>query len=95
MSLCVMFSFHPYLFIKTICRLSMHKEKKSPLFKKHGSILRHVTLRGVSAQLQSAAERVNAGKPTSMVITLHKKSASYLNILVAPILNSSVEICVV
>ena len=53
----------------------MHKEKKSPLFKKHGSILRHVKLRGVSAQLQSAAaERVKAGKPTSMVslILLHE-----------------------
>ncbi|KFM79086.1 Vacuolar protein sorting-associated protein 8-like protein, partial [Stegodyphus mimosarum] len=50
-------------------KLSTHKEKKSPLFKKHGSILRHVTLRGVSAQLQSAAERVNAGKPTSMAVS--------------------------
>ncbi|KAG8190625.1 hypothetical protein JTE90_017889 [Oedothorax gibbosus] len=49
-------------------KLSFPKEKKSPLFKKHGSILRHVTLRGVSAQLQSAAERVNAGKPTSMAV---------------------------
>ncbi|CAL1266199.1 unnamed protein product [Larinioides sclopetarius] len=50
-------------------KLSFQKEKKSPLFKKHGSILRHVTLRGVSAQLQSAAERVHAGKPTSMAVS--------------------------
>lgn len=50
-------------------KVSIHKEKKSPLFKKHGSILRHVTLRGVSAQLQSAADRVNAGKPTSMAVS--------------------------
>uniref|UniRef100_A0A2L2YDL3 Vacuolar protein sorting-associated protein 8-like protein n=1 Tax=Parasteatoda tepidariorum TaxID=114398 RepID=A0A2L2YDL3_PARTP len=50
-------------------KLSSQKEKKSPQFKIHGSILRHVTLRGVSAQLQSAAERVNAGKPTSMAVS--------------------------
>lgn len=35
----------------------------------HGSLLRHVILRGVSSQLQSAADRVQAGKPTSMAVS--------------------------
>lgn len=34
-----------------------------------GSILRHVILKGISTQLMSASERVNAGLPTAMVAT--------------------------
>ncbi|XP_064465584.1 vacuolar protein sorting-associated protein 8 homolog [Ornithodoros turicata] len=33
------------------------------------SIMRHVVLRGVSSQLQSAAQRVDAGKPTAMAVS--------------------------
>lgn len=33
------------------------------------SIMRHVILRGVSAQLRSAAERVHSGKPTAMAVS--------------------------
>lgn len=33
------------------------------------SIMRHVVLRGVSAQLRSAAERVHSGKPTAMAVS--------------------------
>ncbi|XP_067145381.1 vacuolar protein sorting-associated protein 8 homolog isoform X3 [Centruroides vittatus] len=35
----------------------------------HGCILRHVILRGISSQLQSAEKRVNAGKPTAMAVS--------------------------
>ncbi|GLH03603.1 Vacuolar protein sorting-associated protein 8 homolog [Gryllus bimaculatus] len=34
-----------------------------------GSILRHVILKGISSQLMSASERINAGMPTAMAAT--------------------------
>ncbi|XP_076368429.1 vacuolar protein sorting 8 isoform X2 [Tachypleus tridentatus] len=48
---------------------SERRYHKTPQYGIHGSILRHVVLRGVSSQIQSASERINAGKPTAMAVS--------------------------
>jgi len=48
-------------------RSSQHSTKDSG--KVYGSIFRHVILKGISAQVTSAATRVNAGHPTCMAAT--------------------------
>ncbi|CAH1788234.1 unnamed protein product, partial [Owenia fusiformis] len=42
--------------------------KKDESYAIHGSILRHVILKGISSQLMSAADRVNAGMPTAIAV---------------------------
>ncbi|XP_064646589.1 vacuolar protein sorting-associated protein 8 homolog isoform X2 [Lineus longissimus] len=45
------------------------KQRKSIRYEEHGSIMRHVVLKGISAQLMSAADRVDAGMPTAMAVS--------------------------
>ncbi|XP_078620345.1 vacuolar protein sorting-associated protein 8 homolog isoform X1 [Branchiostoma floridae x Branchiostoma japonicum] len=45
------------------------KKKAHVQYASHGSILRHVVLKGVSAQVMSAADRVDAGMPTAMAVS--------------------------
>ncbi|XP_076030226.1 vacuolar protein sorting 8 [Oratosquilla oratoria] len=47
----------------------MARHRRETHSKSHGSILRHVILKGVSAQLVSAYERVGAGLPTAMAVS--------------------------
>ncbi|KAK4298989.1 hypothetical protein Pmani_028696 [Petrolisthes manimaculis] len=44
------------------------RQRKDSQNKTHGSILRHVILKGVAAQLVSARDRVGAGLPTTMAV---------------------------
>nr|XP_027235007.1 vacuolar protein sorting-associated protein 8 homolog [Penaeus vannamei] len=44
------------------------RSRKDAQHKTHGSILRHVILTGVAAQLVSAHDRVGAGLPTTMAV---------------------------
>ncbi|KAK7082685.1 Vacuolar protein sorting-associated protein 8 [Halocaridina rubra] len=44
------------------------RTRRDPQSKTHGSILRHVILKGVAAQLISAYDRVGAGLPTTMAV---------------------------
>ncbi|XP_066963121.1 vacuolar protein sorting-associated protein 8 homolog [Macrobrachium rosenbergii] len=44
------------------------RTRREPQSKTHGSILRHVILKGVAAQLVSAYDRVGAGLPTTMAV---------------------------
>ncbi|XP_013387109.1 vacuolar protein sorting-associated protein 8 homolog isoform X2 [Lingula anatina] len=48
---------------------SPKKQRKSITYEAHGSILRHVVLKGISAQLNSASERVDAGMPTAVAVS--------------------------
>ncbi|XP_074642624.1 vacuolar protein sorting-associated protein 8 homolog [Tubulanus polymorphus] len=43
--------------------------KNAAKYEKHGSIVRHVSLKGISRQLMSAADRVDAGMPTTMAVS--------------------------
>jgi vacuolar protein sorting-associated protein 8 len=47
------------------------KQRKcqSVCFMKHGAILRHVILKSLSAQLISAADRIDAGTPTCLTVS--------------------------
>ncbi|XP_077997967.1 vacuolar protein sorting-associated protein 8 homolog isoform X1 [Glandiceps talaboti] len=45
------------------------RKKSSVMYAAHGSIIRHVMLKGISSQLVSAADRVDAGKPTAMAVS--------------------------
>ncbi|XP_030829831.1 vacuolar protein sorting-associated protein 8 homolog [Strongylocentrotus purpuratus] len=45
-------------------------QKKNIQYEAHGSILRHVLLRGIASQVSSAADRVDAGKPTAIAISV-------------------------
>nr|XP_006819234.1 PREDICTED: vacuolar protein sorting-associated protein 8 homolog [Saccoglossus kowalevskii] len=45
------------------------RKKSSVMYAVHGSIIRHVMLKGISSQLMSAADRVDAGKPTAMAVS--------------------------
>lgn len=45
------------------------KARKSSHYARHDSIMRHVVLRGVSSQLQSAAQRVDSGKPSALAVS--------------------------
>ncbi|CAN7990373.1 unnamed protein product [Ixodes hexagonus] len=49
--------------------LGEKKARKSSHYARHDSIMRHVVLRGVSSQLQSAAQRVDSGKPTALAVS--------------------------
>ncbi|KAG7169921.1 Vacuolar protein sorting-associated protein 8-like [Homarus americanus] len=44
------------------------RSRRDTLSKTHGSVLRHVVLKGVAAQLVSAHDRVGAGLPTTMAV---------------------------
>lgn len=46
-----------------------HRRSQSVCFMKHGTVLRHVTLKSVSAQLISAADRIDAGIPTCLAVS--------------------------
>uniref|UniRef100_A0A8C5QQE4 Vacuolar protein sorting-associated protein 8 homolog n=1 Tax=Leptobrachium leishanense TaxID=445787 RepID=A0A8C5QQE4_9ANUR len=48
-----------------------HKRKKRlpDAFSRHGSVVRHSLLKGVSAQIVSAADKVDAGLPTAIVVS--------------------------
>ncbi|KAM9305967.1 vacuolar protein sorting-associated protein 8 homolog [Gastrophryne carolinensis] len=48
-----------------------HKRKKKLLdaFSRHGSVMRHMLLKGVSAQIVSAADKVDAGLPTAIAVS--------------------------
>jgi len=37
-------------------------------YEQHGCVLRHVVLKGVAAQMLSAADRVDAGLPTALAV---------------------------
>ncbi|XP_033098290.1 vacuolar protein sorting-associated protein 8 homolog [Anneissia japonica] len=50
-------------------RTRNQKTKSNVHYEAHGSVLRHVMLRGMSSQVVSAADRVDAGKPTSMAVS--------------------------
>ncbi|XP_070570211.1 vacuolar protein sorting-associated protein 8 homolog isoform X2 [Ptychodera flava] len=52
-------------------KMSPHKQRKksSVMYAAHGAIIRHVMLKGISSQLVSAADRVDAGKPTAMAVS--------------------------
>lgn len=45
------------------------RDRSSSSSRTDSGIMRHVVLRGVSAQLRSAAERVHSGKPTAMAVS--------------------------
>ena len=47
----------------------LQRKCRSVRFAKHGAILRHVTLKLASAQLVSAADRINAGTPTCLTVS--------------------------
>ncbi|XP_068101134.1 vacuolar protein sorting-associated protein 8 homolog isoform X2 [Hyperolius riggenbachi] len=48
-----------------------HKRKKKlpDAFSRHGSVMRHTLLKGVSAQIVSAADKVDAGLPTAIAVS--------------------------
>lgn len=48
-----------------------HKRKKKlpDAFSRHGAVLRHMLLKGVSAQIVSAADKVDAGLPTAIAVS--------------------------
>ncbi|XP_075463221.1 vacuolar protein sorting-associated protein 8 homolog isoform X3 [Ascaphus truei] len=48
-----------------------HKRKKRLLdaFSRHGSVMRHSLLKGISAQIVSAADKVDAGLPTAIAVS--------------------------
>ncbi|XP_072180793.1 vacuolar protein sorting-associated protein 8 homolog [Diadema setosum] len=46
------------------------QQRKNIQYEEHGSILRHVLLRGIASQVSSAADRVDAGKPTAIAISI-------------------------
>ncbi|KAM8934115.1 vacuolar protein sorting-associated protein 8 homolog [Pelodytes ibericus] len=48
-----------------------HKRKKRlpDAFSRHGSVMRHSLLKGVSAQIVSAADKVDAGLPTAIAVS--------------------------
>ncbi|KAG1714892.1 Vacuolar protein sorting-associated protein 8 [Nymphon striatum] len=51
-------------------KTSSRRQRRSPkLFLKHGAIIKHVVLRGVTTQMVSASERVKAGKPSAMAVS--------------------------
>ena len=47
----------------------MSDATQSAPYSRHGSVLRHVTLKSVSAQIVSAADRIDAGTPSCFVIS--------------------------
>ncbi|KAK2188197.1 hypothetical protein NP493_140g01014 [Ridgeia piscesae] len=49
--------------------LSRQRSKRGIRYAGHGSVLRQVVLRSISAQITSAAERVDAGKPTALCVS--------------------------
>uniref|UniRef100_A0A8D1WKX3 VPS8 subunit of CORVET complex n=1 Tax=Sus scrofa TaxID=9823 RepID=A0A8D1WKX3_PIG len=52
-------------------RTNLKRKKKLPdSFSLHGSVMRHSLLKGISAQIVSAADKVNAGLPTAIVSIL-------------------------
>ncbi|XP_046679913.1 vacuolar protein sorting-associated protein 8 homolog isoform X2 [Homalodisca vitripennis] len=53
----------------SLSSVGSRKDGHSPRHRSSGCILRHVILKAVSAQLRSASDRVNAGKPTVMAVT--------------------------
>lgn len=49
-------------------RANLKRKKKLPdSFSLHGSVMRHSLLKGISAQIVSAADKVDAGLPTAIV----------------------------
>ena len=54
--------------LTTSWKIGYHfRVKKNVHYAQHGSVIRHVILKGVSAQIQSAIDRVDAGRPTALV----------------------------
>ena len=49
--------------------MTKKKLKKSVRYEQHGVILRHIVLKGISAQLASAADRVDAGLSTALAVS--------------------------
>ncbi|XP_008587001.1 PREDICTED: vacuolar protein sorting-associated protein 8 homolog, partial [Galeopterus variegatus] len=51
-------------------RTNLKKKKKLPdSFSLHGSVMRHSLLKGISAQIVSAADKVDAGLPTAIAVS--------------------------
>ena len=51
-------------------RTNLKRKKKLPdSFSLHGSVMRHSLLKGISAQIVSAADKVNAGLPTAIAVS--------------------------
>ncbi|XP_059091837.1 vacuolar protein sorting-associated protein 8 homolog [Tigriopus californicus] len=50
---------------------SKMSRRQPPEKEKHGSIMRHVILKGITSQMVSLADRVNVGIPTCMASTLY------------------------
>lgn len=43
--------------------------RKSVRYEEHGAVLRHVVLKGIAAQMLSAADRVDSGLPTALAVS--------------------------
>uniref|UniRef100_A0A286XK40 Vacuolar protein sorting-associated protein 8 homolog n=1 Tax=Cavia porcellus TaxID=10141 RepID=A0A286XK40_CAVPO len=51
-------------------RTNLKRKKKLPdSFSLHGSVMRHLLLKGISAQIVSAADKVDAGLPTAIAVS--------------------------